>query len=123
KVLDSWIHVDRLAKVNLDTEPTTPWFDPTASRREWRAAVCLPPDTDEVDKLAGPPSDPDPVVPPAVRSVHGHSDDVRGRTSSKGGGVVASETNFERNSSSAGHVTSRRRFKPKNPGRPTRSRR
>ncbi|KAG2219634.1 hypothetical protein INT45_012335 [Circinella minor] len=36
KLLNSWVHVDRLAKVNFDTEPTTPWFDPTARRREWR---------------------------------------------------------------------------------------
>ncbi|KAG2212941.1 hypothetical protein INT45_002311, partial [Circinella minor] len=117
KLLDSWVHVDRLAKVNFDTEPTTPWFDPTASRRAWREAMRLPDEDGVVDKAKAPSVEPNPVVPPLVKSVHSHSDDVRGRTSSKGGGVVASEAGFVPSSASAPNVTSKRRFQPRNPGR------
>ncbi|KAG2209557.1 hypothetical protein INT45_008671 [Circinella minor] len=117
KLLDSWVHVDRLAKVNFDTEPTTPWFDPTASRRAWREAMRLPDEDGIVDKAKAPSVELNPVVLPLVESVHGHSDDVRGRTSSKGGGVVASEAGFVPSSASAPNVTSKRRFQPRNPGR------
>ncbi|KAG2213751.1 hypothetical protein INT45_001289 [Circinella minor] len=76
KLLDSWVHIDRLAKVNFDTEPTTPWFDPTASCRAWREAMRLPDEDGIVDKAKAPSVEPNPVVPPLVESVHGHSDDV-----------------------------------------------
>ncbi|KAG2216039.1 hypothetical protein INT45_007160 [Circinella minor] len=111
KLLDLWVHVDRLAKVNFDTEPTTPWFDPTASRRAWREAMRLPDEDGIVDKAKAPSVEPNPVVPPLVESVHGHSDDVRGRTSSKGGGVVASEAGFVPSSASAPNVTANEQYK------------
>lgn len=57
--LDSWIHADRLAKVNFDTEPSTPWFDPRTTRAEWRARMHLVPEDDDVDKLMGQTTEPD----------------------------------------------------------------
>ncbi|KAG2209068.1 hypothetical protein INT45_002310 [Circinella minor] len=67
---------DRLAKVNFDTEPTTPWFDQTASRREWRTTMHLPGEDGEVDKTKSLSTDPTLVVPPLVDSAHGHSNNV-----------------------------------------------
>ncbi|KAG2217578.1 hypothetical protein INT45_012434 [Circinella minor] len=99
KLLDSWVQVDRLAK-----------FDPTASHHAWREVMRLPDEDGVVDKAKAPSVEPNPVVPPLVKSVHSHSDDVQGRTSSKGGGVVASEAGFVPSSTSAPNVTSKRRF-------------
>lgn len=38
--LDSWVHVDRLVKAHVgDNPPTTPWYDPTKQRAQWRQAI------------------------------------------------------------------------------------
>ncbi|KAJ8651199.1 hypothetical protein O0I10_013351, partial [Lichtheimia ornata] len=87
--LASWIHVDRLAKVNFDKEPATPWFDPTSSRAEWRSRMRLPPETDEVDKLVDDTTRETPLPDSTASFGQRDSGIVRGRTSVSGGGVMS----------------------------------
>ncbi|CDH61294.1 retrotransposon ty3-gypsy subclass [Lichtheimia corymbifera JMRC:FSU:9682] len=107
--LASWVHVDRLAKVNFDTEPTTPWFDPKKTRAEWRSRMHLAPEEDEIDKLVGQDTVPDTPCGSPLQHVQHDSSIARGRSIVSAGGNVEQKVPVN---------AAKRRFKPKNPGRP-----
>ncbi|KAG2190801.1 hypothetical protein INT47_010410, partial [Mucor saturninus] len=71
--LASWVHVDRLYPVRGDVSDT-PWYDPTASRAAWRAAMRLTNSDVPNDAV-------DPVSPSS-------DDSARGRSQSQEGGNV-----------------------------------
>lgn len=111
--LASWVHADRLAKVNFDTEPASPWFDPTATRAEWRAQMRLPPENDEVDKLATDTIENNHPAASSTSSGQHDSTIVQRRTSVSGGSNVVDKLAFGTKT-----AKSRRKFRPRNPGRP-----
>lgn len=81
KPLDSWVHVDRLAKVNIgEQEPTSPWYNPTQARAHWRQEVNKASANNSATKLMAISSNTDLPQVPGAQVVHRNESHVQSRT-------------------------------------------